>query len=79
MVVPQGIAKVLGLATIRARRSRLLTGLAFAGFFYDVLLALGAHVVQRDQSSILLATTGLLAVVAAYWAHQRRYPPVPAR
>lgn len=79
MVVPQGIAKVLGLAAIQSRQSRLLTGLAFAGFFYDVLLALGAHVVQRDQPSILLATTGLLAVVAAYWAHQRRYPPVPAR
>lgn len=74
VVVPQGIAKVLGLVAIVSRRSRLLTGLAFAGFFYDVLLALGAHLVQQDLPNIALASAGLLSIGAAYWAHQRRYP-----
>lgn len=74
VVVPQGVAKVLGLVAILSRRSRLLTGLAFAGFTYDVLLALGAHLVQQDVPNIALATAGLLSTAAAYWAHQRRHP-----
>ena len=74
VVVPQGVAKVLGLVAILSRRSRLLTGLAFAGFFYDTLLALGAHLVQQDLPNTVLAAAGLLATVAAYWAHRRRHP-----
>lgn len=75
VVVPQGVAKVLGLIAILSRRSPLLTGLAFAGFLYDTLLALGAHLVQQDVPNIALATAGALATAAAYWAHRRRYPP----
>lgn len=74
VVVPQGVAKVLGLIAILSRRSGLLTGLAFAGFFYDVVLALGAHLVQQDLPNIALATAGLLSTAAAYRAHQRRFP-----
>ena len=74
-VLPLGVAKVLGLVAILSGRSPLLTGLAFAGFFYDTALALLAHLVQRDLPNIALATTGMLATVAAWWVHQRRYPP----
>ena len=79
MVVPQGVAKVLGLVAILSRRSRLLTGLAFAGFFYDTLLALAAHLVQRDLPNVALATTGALATAAAYGVHRRRFPPAARR
>lgn len=74
VVVPQGVAKALGLLAILSRWSPLLTGLAFAGFLYDTLLALGAHLVQQDLPNSALATTGLLATLAAYRAHRRRYP-----
>ena len=73
LAVPLGVAKVLGLAAILSRRSRLLTGLAFAGFFYDTLLALAVHLAQRDVPSIALATTGMLATVAAFLVHERRF------
>lgn len=72
-VLPLGVAKVLGLVAILSRRSRLLTGLAFAGFFYDTALALLAHLAQRDLPNIALATTGMLATVAAYGVYQARY------
>lgn len=71
---PLAVAKTLGLIAILSRRSRLLTGLAFAGFFYDTLLALAAHLVQMDLPYIALATTGMLATVAAYAVHVRRFP-----
>ena len=72
-VVPLGVAKALGLVAILWRRSRLLTGLAFAGFFYDTALALAAHLAQQDLPRIALATTGMLATVAAYHVHRTRY------
>ena len=68
---------MLGLIAIVSRRSRLLTGLAFAGFFYDTLLALGAHLVRHEPANAALAATGMLVTVAAYVVHQRRFPSVP--
>ncbi len=71
---PLAVAKALGLIAILSRRSRLLTGLAFAGFFYDTVLALAAHLVQMDLPYVALATTGMLSTMAAYWVHTRRFP-----
>ena len=73
IVVPQGIAKLLGLVAILSRRSVLLTGLAFAGFFYDVLLALASHLVHADWPGAALATVGLTATIAAFLVHRNRY------
>lgn len=73
IVVPQGIAKLLGLLAILSRRSVLLTGLAFAGFFYDVLLALTSHLVHADWPGAALATVGLSATIAAYVVHRNRF------
>lgn len=73
IVVPQGIAKLLGLVAILSRRSVLLTGLAFAGFFYDVLLALASHLVHADWPGAALATVGLTATIAAFLVHRHRY------
>lgn len=77
--LPQAIAKVLGLLAILTRRSRLLTGLAFAWFLYDTLLALGAHISQQDWPNIALASAGVLATVAAFWAYHRRYVSDPTQ
>ena len=55
------------------------TRVATAGFGYDILLALGAHLIHRDLPNIALATAGLVATAAAFWAYQRRNPAIPAR
>lgn len=73
IVIPQGIAKLLGLMAILSRRWVVLTGLALAGFFYDVVLALASHVVHADWSGAVLATVGLTATVAAFVAHRNRF------
>jgi DoxX-like family len=72
-VYPQNIAKLLGLAAILTHRSRTLTGLAFAGFFYDVVLGLSAHIAQGDWVRGAKAVLGLASTVAAYWAYSQRF------
>jgi hypothetical protein len=75
VVVPQGIAKVAGLVAVLWPRWPLLTGLAFAGFLYDVVLALAAHLVKGDDpGGIALAVAGLAAVVLAFAVHRARFP-----
>ncbi len=48
IVYPLALAKALGLIAIWSRKSELLKEWAFAGFFFDFLLATGAHLVAAD-------------------------------
>ena len=48
IVYPLAILKLLGVVAILTRKSNLLKNLAYAGFFYDFVLALGAHVHAHD-------------------------------
>ncbi|MGL5819918.1 MAG: DoxX family protein [Phycicoccus sp.] len=79
IVVPQGVAKLVGLVAIMSRRSVVLAGLAFAGFFYDVLLALASHVVHADWPGAILATFGLVVTVVAFFLYRDRYLRLEAR
>jgi hypothetical protein len=76
-VVPQGVAKALGLVAVLVPRWHTLTGLAFAGFLYDLLLAWGAHIAQRDAPNFALASLGLVLTSGAYLAYRRRYRSRP--
>ena len=48
IVVPLAIAKLLGILAITTRKSPALTEWAYAGFCFDFLLALGAHLNAGD-------------------------------
>jgi DoxX-like family len=50
------LAKVVGVATILSNKSTRLKQFAFAGFLYDLLLALGAHIDQREVKLLLPLT-----------------------
>lgn len=70
---PQAVAKLVGIAVILWGRSRTLSGLAFAGFLYDLLLALGAHIAEGDPD-VWLAVFGLVVWGGAFWADRQRFP-----
>lgn len=74
LIWPQTVAKVLGVVAILSRRSRTLTNLAFAGFLYDLILALFAHIAERETYG-LVAAFGLVLWGFAFWADRRRFPP----
>jgi len=43
VVIPLAIAKVLGVVAVLSNQSKLLKEWAYAGFFFDVVLATTAH------------------------------------
>lgn len=48
LVYPLVIAKLLGLIAILTKKSEVLKEWAYAGFFFDFVLALGAHLSVGD-------------------------------
>lgn len=48
LVYPLAIAKLLGLLAILTKKSAVLKEWAYAGFFFDFLLATGAHLIVGD-------------------------------
>ncbi len=48
LIYPLAIAKVLGIIAVLSRVSPLLKEWAYAGFFFDAVLALSAHYIEQD-------------------------------
>ena len=48
LIYPLATAKILGLIAIWTKKSTLLKDWAYAGFFFDLILALSAHLYVKD-------------------------------
>lgn len=67
LIYPLAVAKILGVLAIVTKKSRLLKDLAYAGFFYDFLLAGSAHLHAGDGEFVpALAALTLLIVSFIY-------------
>ncbi|MUP39486.1 DoxX family protein [Labilibaculum euxinus] len=64
VIYPLAIAKILGLVAIWSNKSKLLKEWAYAGFFFDFVLALGAHLVAADGQFGMAATALVLLIVS---------------
>ena len=62
IIYPLAIAKILGLLAIWTKKSNTLKEWAYAGFFFDFLLAGSAHIVVKDGEYLpaIIAITLLL-------------------
>jgi DoxX-like family len=65
--------KILGLIAIYWNRSRTLKDFAFAGFLFDLLLALSAHIAQRE-ADVFLAAFGLVLWGFAFFMNRKVFP-----
>tara|TARA_B100000809_G_C15002860_1_gene482144 strand:- start:150 stop:518 length:369 start_codon:yes stop_codon:yes gene_type:complete len=65
IIYPLAIAKFLGLAAIWSNKSKQLKEWAYAGFFFNTLLAIGAHVSVSDGGQGG-AVGGFILVVISY-------------
>ena len=65
VIYPLAVAKILGLIAIWTRKSRLLAEWAYAGFFFDLLLATSSHVVAND-GGFVPASVGIVLLLLSY-------------
>ena len=73
LIYPLAAAKILGVAAILSRKSKTLTEWAYAGFFFELLLAASAHVFANVPSP-LLALVALALLLISYFLGKKVYP-----
>ena len=65
IIYPLAVAKLLGLVAIWTRKIETLKNLAYAGYFYDLILAVSAHVMIGD-GEFAPALVALVLVSVSY-------------
>lgn len=67
IVIPLAIAKLLGLAAIWLVPNRSLKDWAYAGFFYDLVLAFFAHLAISDGGAAPAAGAIVLLMISYFF------------
>ncbi len=70
IIYPLAIAKILGLIAIWTNYNKSLKEWAYAGFFFDVSLAVMAHLVAND-GQFGGAAVGLVLVLVSYFSWKK--------
>lgn len=65
IIYPLGIVKILGLIAIWTDKSKTLKEWAYAGFVFELLLAISAHINARD-GEFAGAAIALVLVITSY-------------
>jgi hypothetical protein len=66
LVIPLAIAKILAVIMILWRKSEWLTEWAYAGLFFDMVLACMAHYYAEDPN-ITLPLLGIIVLLISYF------------
>lgn len=69
IIYPLAIAKILGIVAILSNRSKLLKEWAYAGFFFDSVLAIAAH--HFAGHGFGLSIIALIAVVGSRYMESK--------
>lgn len=72
IIYPLAVAKILGVAAIWTRLHPTLVEWAYAGFFFDVVLAMFAHIAVKD-GEFAPAAVGMLLVLTSYLFYRRNF------
>lgn len=67
IIYPLAVAKILGLVAIWTKKSQMLKEWAYAGFFFDFLLAFSAHISIGDGEYLPSAIAIVLLMVSYFF------------
>jgi len=73
LIYPLAIAKILGIVAILTRWSSLLSEWAYAGFFFDALLAFVSHQIAQDGAS-MFSVVALVSLVVSRYLQVKVFP-----
>lgn len=66
IVYPLAVAKVLGIVAILSKQSKMLKEWAYAGFFFDAVLATAAHYYNGDGWGLSLVAIIVIVISRIY-------------
>jgi hypothetical protein len=72
IVYPLAVAKILGVIAILSKQSKTLKEWAYAGFFFDFLLAASAHINVGD-GEFIPAVAALILLSVSYFFDKKVY------
>ncbi len=70
LVIPLATAKILGIVAILYRKNTWLKEWAYAGFFFDGVLAVSAHIHDNDGGYIMVGMM-ILGTLVSYFMEKR--------
>jgi len=70
LVYPLATAKILGLIAIWVGKPKWIVEWAYAGFFFNTLLALTAHLMEKD-GGYLFSSLALVCTLISYFTWKR--------
>ena len=73
IIYPLAFAKILGVVAILTRKSKTLTEWAYAGFFFDLVLAFFAHYMIEDGGQMAAAVCCFL-LLGSYFMSKKVFP-----
>ncbi len=71
LIYPLAILKFLGIIAILTKRSIFLKDLAYAGFFFNLVLAIFSHINAND-GKFLPAILALLFLIGSYFLQNKK-------
>ena len=72
LIIPLGIAKLLGVIAIWGIKSRVIKELAYAGFAVDLCLASISHVLAKDELSFAITPLVFLVILIVSFVYHRK-------
>ncbi len=70
IIYPLAVAKILGLIAIWSRKSQMLKEWAYAGFFFDFVLAASAHISIND-GAFMPAVVAIILLFTSYFSSKK--------
>lgn len=74
LIYPLAIVKFLGIIAILSKKSKTLKEWAYAGFFFDLVLAVMAHIAASD-GEFAAALVGIILVVVSFVYDRKMFAP----
>ncbi len=69
LVYPLAVAKILGIIAVLSNKSKILKEWAYAGFFFDAVLAAAAHLNAKDGGEMMSILAIILIIISRFfWA-----------